>query len=519
MLISLIFAFALARCAFTQQIWDVWETTWDRRSLLTRKSLSASINFSATNSLQSTYITVSDSTVYQTILGFGATLTDASAHLLNDMKGKNSNNYWNLLRQSFDMTDGANAAGLSYIRVALGATDFSASVYSYDDSSSDNILSNFYVNNAPWYLFSVLRDILSVNSRLMVHLVPWSPPAWMKTSGSMNGGSLIDGYISVYPTYLLKAVQGFSGKGVPIYAISIQNEPQYSTDGYPSCWMPAATEAQIGRTLRTLLDNNGYSSVRVIAYEHNWNNAATYPVEVMQGARDSFAGAAFHCYEGSVGLQESFHSAYPDKEIYFTECSGTLGSDWWQDIKWYMDNLWIGSLEHWAKTGLMWNFALDGNGNPKLPGSNSCTSGCRGVVTINNDGTYSFNQEYYSMAQASKAIIPKDWGGPFGQRIGVTVGGSNSWALRVGAYATGRASASDWVRYSLVVLNWDDSASSAWNPVPVTASIEFRGVQATYTFQVGVTTLWWFAAPLASRHSVRSQWTSTNTTLANSTNC
>ncbi len=144
----------------------------------------------------------------------------------------------------------------------------------------------------------------------------------------------------------------------------------------------------------------------------------------------------------------------------------------------------------------MWNFALDGNGNPKLPGSSSCTAGCRGVVTINNDGSYSFNQEYYSMAQASKAIIPKDWGGPFGQRIAVTVGGSNSWALRVGAYTTGRESASEWVRYSLVVLNCtclsddrrssrfyqtsdlgDDSASSAWNPVPVTASIEFRGVQ------------------------------------------
>jgi len=159
-----------------------------------------------------------------------------------------------------------------------------------------------------------------------------------------------------------------------------------------------------------------------------------------------------------------------------------------------MDNLWIGSLEHSSQSGLMWNIALDGNGNPKLPGTNSCGGpGCRPLITVNSDGSYSYNQEFYSMAQASKAIIPKDAGGPFGQRIGVSVGGSLNWALRVGAYVTARVSSTDWLRYSIVVLNWDDSASTTWNPVPVTATIEFRGMQATYTFPVGVTTLWWFA--------------------------
>lgn len=120
----------------------------------------------------------------------------------------------------------------------------------------------------------------------------------------------------------------------------------------------------------------------------------------------------------------------------------------------------------------MWNIAADGNGNPKLPGTDSCGGpGCRPLVTVNNDGSYFLNQEcafclhflyqvhylfvslVYSMAQASKAIIPKDPGGPFGQRIGVSVGGSLGWALRVGAYITGRAYSSDQSRYSIVVLN------------------------------------------------------------------
>ena len=97
------------------------------------------------------------------------------------------------------------------------------------------------------------------------------------------------------------------------------------------------------------------------------------------------------------------------------------------------------------------------------------------------------------MAHASKAIIPKDANGPFGKRIGVSVSGSESWALRVGAYVTHRANPSDWLRYSIVVLNWNDGGST-WNPQPVSATIEFRGQLAKYTFPVGVTTLYWYAA-------------------------
>jgi hypothetical protein len=168
-----------------------------------------------------------------------------------------------------------------------------------------------------------------------------------------------------------------------------------------------------------------------------------------------------------------------------------------------MDNLFIGALEHNAQSALMWNLAVDANGNPKLPGTDSCGgNGCRGIATVNSDGSYSVNQEFYVMAHAGKAILPRDVGGPFGQRIGVAVGGSIGWALRVGAYVTRRVSSSDWLRYSLVVLNWDDSASTQWNPVPVQTTIEFRGMQASYTFPVGITTLWWYAPAPSSKDGV-----------------
>jgi len=261
--------------------------------------------------------------------------------------------------------------------------------------------------------------------------------------------------------------------------------------------MLVTTEAQIGLALRTLLNNNGFSGVKIIGYEHNWVDAANYPVQLMQQAGSAFNGVSFHCYQGSVSAQAAFTSQYPDKEVYLTECSGTLGTDWWTDIKWYMDNLFIGSIGYGSSSGLMWNLALDGTGQPLLPGTDSCGGGCRGVVQINSNGSWSVNQEFYAMAQASKAILPRDIGGPWGQRIGVSVGGSLASALVVGAYTTGRVLSSDWNRYSIVVLNSDDSASTTLNPQPVNATIEFRGMQASYTFPVGVTTLWWYASGVA----------------------
>ncbi|CAK5275076.1 unnamed protein product [Mycena citricolor] len=508
------------RQASSQQIYDIWQTTWDRAGLFTSLAPSNPINFGSPGSTGSADIVVTETQVYQSINGFGGSLTDSSALTLNNLKNKNSANYWSILGHLFSVADGANAAGFSYLRVPIGASDFSASgllfylhmpsaplkdfpAYSLDDTNGDIIFSRFNINNSPSYLFQTIQDILSINAALKVHIVPWSPPGWMKTTGTMNGGTILSQYVGVYPTYLLKAVQGFVSKGINVYAISVQNEPENSNPTYPTCTMTPAIEGQIGTALRTLMNSAGLSSVKLVGYEHNWDDAATYPVTLMQDAGGSYDGVAFHCYAGSVSNQALFHQAYPNKNVYFTECSGTIGSDWWSDIKWYMNNLWIGSLQNWAGVGLMYNIALDGQGLPILPGTNSCGGGCRPIVTVNSDGSFSYNQEFYAMAQASKAIIPKDAGGPWGYRIGVSVQGSLASTLTVGAYATKRLSSTDWNRYALVVLNENDGASSTWNPVPVRATIEFRGAQATYTFPVGehfscVTTLWWYSPPNSS---------------------
>ncbi|KAI1793363.1 glycoside hydrolase [Ganoderma leucocontextum] len=491
---SLVLTFAVP--ILGQQIYDIWSTTWDRSDLFTYTNLSPNpITFVSPGAIGDADIVITDTSTYQSVWGFGASLTDSSALILNNLKASapNSANYWTLLDYLFDPTDGANSAGFSYLRIPLGASDFSASLYTFDDTSGDTSLSNFDIGEAPSYLYSVLNDIRSINNVLRIHILPWSPPGWMKDSGTMNGGNFLSNYTTVYANYLLKALQGYQSKGISVYAISIQNEPENSNPTFPSCTISASQEAAIGIALRSLMDNNGFSATKIIGYDHNWGDAAGYPITLMEDAPDAFAGVAFHCYSGSVSEQDTFHTAYPQKEIYFTECSGTQGTDWWSDIKWYMDNLFIGSIEHNSHSGLMWNLALDGNGSPMLPGANSCGTPCRPVVTVNSDGSWSVNQEFYSMGQASKAILPRDVGGPWGKRIGVSVGGTLNWALIVGAYVTGRVNSADWLRYSLVVLNWDDELNGSWDPTPVQTTIEFRDMQATYTFPVGATTLWWYA--------------------------
>ncbi|KAJ8461900.1 hypothetical protein ONZ51_g11249 [Trametes cubensis] len=465
--------------AFSQQIYDIWATTWDRAQLFTYTNLSPNpINFVSPGAIGQADITIEETPLAQSMVGYGASLTDSSALILSNLKSQNSNNYWSILNTLFDPTDGADAAGFSYLRVPLGASDFSAKVYSLDDVSGDTSLTSFNINNAPSYLFSVINDIQGINPYLKVHIIPWSPPGWMKDSGTMNGGNFLSQYSTVYANYLLKSLQGFQSHGISVYAIGIQNEPENSNPTYPTCKISASQEAQIGSTLRSLMNSNGFSGVRIIGYDHNWDDAAGYPVQLMDDASSAFSGVAFHCYAGNFTQQDSFHNAFPSKEVYFTECTGEYGSDWWSDIKWYMENIFIGSVTHSSKNGLMWNLALDGNGNPKLPGTSSCGTPCRPVVQVNSDGSFMYHQEFYSMAQAGKAILPRDVNGPFGQRLHLTIGGARAQGL---------------IATALVVLNWDDRPGGTWNPTPIQTTIEFRDMQATYTFPVGVTTLWWYA--------------------------
>ena len=229
-----------------------------------------------------------------------------------------------------NLFDPVNGAGISYLRQPMGASDFALSNYTYDDipaGQTDPNQTNFSINHDLSYIIPVLKQALQINPQIKIMGSPWSPPAWMKTTDSLNGGSLNQ---SAYPSlaeYFVKYVQAYAAQGLPIDAITVQNEPLNSTTSYPSMSMQPKEEASfIGSALGPAFSSAGIKT-KIVIYDHNWDNT-TYAKTVLANttANPYIDGSAFHCYAGSVGAQNTVHNAYPDKNIYFTHVRADLES-------------------------------------------------------------------------------------------------------------------------------------------------------------------------------------------------
>ncbi|WOP39271.1 RICIN domain-containing protein [Streptomyces sp. Li-HN-5-13] len=298
--------------------------------------------------------------------------------------------------------------GLSFLRQPIGASDFSLSTYSYDDMPSgqtDPTLANFSIAHDNSYILPVLRQALSLNPAISVMATPWSPPGWMKSSGSMIGGSLDSASYAPFANYLVKFLQAYEAAGIPVPLLTPQNEPEYSPSNYPGSTLAAGQEATlIGSYLGPAIKAAGLST-RVVAYDHNWDDTG-YPGTVLSdpAAGPYVSGVAWHCYAGSPSAQTTVHNAYPGTDTYFTECSGSQSSDrastFSDTLDWQTENLIIGATRNWAKSVVTWNAALDPSGGPSM----NCAT-CTAALTVDNSaGTARYNAEYYVLGQASKFV-------------------------------------------------------------------------------------------------------------------
>lgn len=381
---------------------QIVETTGDQTMLLQPQS---SLKFTAGRNGAGLLITVDPSTQYQQMDGFGGSLTDSSAWLI--WNKLNASQQTALMQQLFSPAAGI---GISFLRQPMGATDFSATGnYSYDDMPVGQIdpqLTNFSVAHDATYIIPLVKQALSINPNVKIVALPWSPPAWMKLSGSMNGGSMNPAYLPGLAQYFVDFVQAYQQQGIPIYAVSVQNEPLYSTTGYPSEYLAASDEASfIANNLGPALNNVGLSEVKIFAYEHNWDNTA-YPETVLGSAAAQYvAGTSFHCYAGDPSAQSAIKSTFPAKDIWFTECSGITSSHFPGDLVWNAQHLLIGATRNWARSVSIWNLALDQNSGPK----NGTCSNCRGVVTIDDSvspASVTPNVEYYVLGHLGKFVVP-----------------------------------------------------------------------------------------------------------------
>ncbi len=382
---------------------QVWLTTPDGTRLLSREpDLAVASAVDAAPKTTDAVIDVDATTVYQEMVGFGAAMTDASAHLLRNRLRANRDA---VMRELFGPPPGI---GLGFLRVPIGASDFSMRHYTFDDlpaGATDSAFARFSIDADRADKLPALRQALAINPQLAIVASPWSAPAWMKTSGSLIGGTLRPEHHGSFAEYLVRFVEGYAAEGVPVFALTLQNEPAFEPGDYPGMRLdPWARAAIIGRHLGPLLERRGLRT-RILEWDHNWDQSAA-PLAVLadSAARRYVSGVAWHCYAGNVAAQDSVHAAHPDKDAYFTECSGggwaTVFGD---NLRFDVGTLIIGATRGWARGVALWNLALDETGGPHLGGCGNC----RGVITIDSrTGKVTRNVEYYALAHASRFVRP-----------------------------------------------------------------------------------------------------------------
>ncbi|HLY18664.1 MAG TPA: glycoside hydrolase family 30 beta sandwich domain-containing protein [Bryobacteraceae bacterium] len=385
---------------------QVVETDGDQSKLLAQRPAGLVFTPGAPAGSPAFTIAVNPGTQYQQMDGVGASLTDSAGWVLwNKLTGSQRDD---LMQSLFDPSAGI---GISLLRQPMGASDFSASGnYSYDDvpeGQTDPNLQSFSIAHDMTYLVPLLRRAVSINPSLKVHALPWSPPAWMKTTGTMNGGNVATADFPVLAQYFVRFIQAYQQQSIPIYAVSMQNEPLNSNSSYPTALVASSDEAGfIAGNLGPALASAGLGGVKIFGYEHNWDTPQ-YPEALLgdSAAYNYLAGSSFHCYGGDVSAQSQVKQAYPAKDIWFTECTGSVGSNFAGDLAWNADHLLIGATRNWARGVTLWNLALDQNSGPQ----NGGCANCRGIVTVDSSVSppvITRNVEYYVLGHLGKFVQP-----------------------------------------------------------------------------------------------------------------
>nr|WP_199157716.1 glycoside hydrolase family 30 beta sandwich domain-containing protein [Pedobacter sp. ASV2] len=406
MMINKLFVFPLtcllATLSFSSQAQttpQLWLTKADKSILFAKQDLP--LKFTTEKNNQPT-ILVNDEEIFQSIDGFGYSLTGGSAqHIINMSAGARAA----LFKELF-ATDGNNI-GVSYIRLSIGASDLNEKVFSYNDlpeGQTDLQQSKFDLGLDKNDVIPVMKEILAINPKIKILGSPWSPPLWMKTTYDARGGMLKPEYYDAYAKYFVRYVQEMKKEGIVIDAVTVQNEPLHPGNN-PSLLMPAPEQATfVKNNLGPAFAKAGIKT-KIIIYDHNADRP-DYPITILNDpqAAKYIDGSAFHLYGGKIEALTDVHNAHPNKNIYFSEQMvvdrpGSTNINITGPVK----RLIIGATRNWSRNVLEWNLAADSENKP-FTDRGGCPT-CQGAVTIDKD-VVSRNLAYYSVAHASKFVRP-----------------------------------------------------------------------------------------------------------------
>ena len=345
----------------------------------------------------------------QTIKGFGGAMTDTSAWLIYDrLSPATRAGLMNALFGTGTGT-GTGGIGLNFIRVPMGASDFTSArrPYSYDDlppGSSDPGLRHFSIRHDTRYIIPALKQALSIDPHMFVLANPWSPPGWMKTNDALDNrndkGYLKAGAERPLAHYFVRFLQAYREHGIDIDAITPQNEPGQQSI-YPGMNMSEASEAEfIQEDLAPAL-TAAKLYPKIFGYDWGWKPDQiqfAYALAKSRAAGD-LAGIATHCYDGDPTTMSRLHREAPRLDEIVSECSPGIMPAPTAEVA-------IAAMRNWASALALWNLALDPAGGPVEPPNFACPH-CTGIVTVDErTGTVALTRDYYQLGQLSKFVTP-----------------------------------------------------------------------------------------------------------------
>jgi glucosylceramidase len=352
-------------------------------------------------------IFVDPSKTFQTFLGIGGALTDASAETFGKLSHDQQDKF---IESYFDVHKGI---GYSLIRTNIHSCDFSSSSYTYV-SDNDKSLGSFSVKHDEVYRIPFIRRaFFTAGDQLKLFVSPWSPPAWMKNNNNMlQGGKLLPEYYQTWADYFVKFIKAYEAHDVPVWGLTVQNEPM-AKQTWESCIYTAEEERDfIKNYLGPTLHKHGLKDKKLIAWDHNRDLIYQRASTILDDKKASkyVYGIGFHWYEKWHGDEipeniKRVSETYPDKPLLLTEACNYPFS-WETFDQWHWGENYGASMIHDFNNGATgwtdWNILLDETGGP-----NHVNNFCFAPVHADTrDNSLHYMNSYYYIGHFSKYIRP-----------------------------------------------------------------------------------------------------------------
>ncbi len=339
-------------------------------------------------------IQVDDMTTYQDVLGLGSSLEHSTCYNLSLLPAEKRE------RVLESLVHPERGIGMNLMRICIGTSDFAPGpFYTYNDlpaGQEDPRLERFSIDRDREYVLPTLKAAQRLNPQLRFFASPWTPPPWMKTNGRYGGGSLRPECYPYYAEYLARFVESYRREGIEIYALTVQNEPEFGPEPYPSCLWTAKQQRDFIRDHLGPLFQARQIQTLIWVFDHNFNHPG-FPATILRDpqAAQYVDGSAFHLYEGKPEAMSKLHREFPTKAIYFTEGS-VYGSKGAVEI--------ISYFRNWSRSYNAWVTMIDHQGQPNVSGFHDCDPT---IIVLNRDTlTPEYRADYYIYGQFMKFIRP-----------------------------------------------------------------------------------------------------------------